>query len=48
MLARESLKFHILTRETRYFRDWALLAVYLTSKLDAPGSEDSQKLVSAG
>lgn len=39
---------HILTGETRYFRDWSLLATFLTSKLDAPGSEDSQKLVSAG
>jgi hypothetical protein len=29
---------HILTGETRYFRDWSLLASYLTSKLDAPGS----------
>ena len=39
---------HILTGETRYFRDWALLAAYLTSKLDAPGVEGSQRLVSAG
>jgi hypothetical protein len=30
---------HILTGETRYFRDWSLLASYLTSKLDAPGVE---------
>jgi hypothetical protein len=30
---------HILTGETRYFRDWTLLASYLTSKLDAPGVE---------
>ena len=28
---------HILTGETRYFRDWALLGAYLTSKLDVPG-----------
>ena len=27
---------HILTGETRYFREWALLAAYLTSKLDVP------------
>jgi hypothetical protein len=39
---------HILTGETRYFRDWALLAAYLTSKLDAPGSEGSQRLKRAG
>ena len=25
---------HILTGETRYFREWFLLATYLTSKLD--------------
>ena len=35
---------HILTGETRYFRDWALLASYLTSKLDAPGGEEGQQL----
>lgn len=29
---------HILTGETRYFRDWGLLASYLTSKLEAPGA----------
>lgn len=28
---------HILTGETRYFREWGLLASYLTSKLDAMG-----------
>jgi len=27
---------HILTGETRYFREWTLLAAYLTSKLDVP------------
>jgi len=30
---------HILTGETRYFRDWALLAAYLTSKLDVLSAE---------
>jgi hypothetical protein len=39
---------HILTGETRYFRDWTLLASYLTSKLDSPGIEDSQQLRDAG
>lgn len=36
--------YSILTGETRYFRDWALLASYLTSKLDAPGGEEGQQL----
>ena len=27
---------HVLTGETRFFRDWPALAAYLTSKLDAP------------
>lgn len=27
---------HILSGETRYFREWSLLTAYLTSKLDAP------------
>ena len=27
---------HILSGETRYFREWSLLAAYLVSKLDAP------------
>jgi hypothetical protein len=35
---------HILTGETRYFRDWSLLASYLTSKLDAPGSESGGQM----
>lgn len=39
---------HILTGETRYFREWSLLVAYLTSKLDALGVEDSQRLVSTG
>jgi hypothetical protein len=38
----------ILTGETRYFRDWALLAAYLTGKLDAPGIEGSQRLKPTG
>lgn len=33
---------HILTGETRYFRDWGLLACYLTSKLEAPGGESGE------
>ncbi len=33
---------HILTGETRYFRDWALLAAYLVNKLDAPDADVSQ------
>ena len=33
---------HILSGETRYFREWALLAAYLTSKLDLPGVEGAQ------
>ena len=39
---------HILTGETRYFRDWLLLATYLASKLDAPGAESNQPMESAG
>jgi len=35
---------HILTGETRYFRDWALLASYLTSKLDASGSRSGEQM----
>ena len=35
---------HILTGETRYFRDWSLLAVYLTSKLHAPGDESDEQM----
>ena len=31
---------HILTGETRYFREWSLLAAYLVNKLDAPGAEE--------
>ena len=31
---------HILTGETRYFREWSLLAAYLVSKMDAV-SDDS-------
>lgn len=27
---------HILSGETRYFREWSLLAAYLVSKLEAP------------
>ena len=38
---------HILTGETRYFREWALLAAYLTSKLDLPGVEGAQHVRSA-
>jgi hypothetical protein len=38
---------HILTGETRYFRDWALLASYLISKLDAPDADVSQPTESA-
>lgn len=33
---------HILTGETRYFREWSLLASYLTSMLDAPDADVSQ------
>ena len=32
---------HILTGETRYFREWPLLTVYLAGKLDTPGAEKS-------
>jgi hypothetical protein len=39
---------HILTGETRYFREWALLATYLASKLDAPSAESNQHMESAG
>lgn len=39
---------HILTGETRYFRDWTLLASYLTSKLDTPDADVSQPTESAG
>ena len=39
---------HILTGETRYFREWSLLAAYLTSKLDAPDAESNQQMKSAG
>ena len=35
---------HILSGETRYFREWSLLAAYLTSKLDAPGESQSAVL----
>ena len=34
---------HILTGETRYFRDWALLANYLTSKLDAADAKATNR-----
>lgn len=27
---------HILGGETRYFREWSMLAAYLVSKLDTP------------
>ena len=37
---------HILTGETRYFREWALLAAYLTSKLDLPGIAGAQQVTS--
>ena len=33
---------HILTGETRYFREWSLLATYLASKLDVPDAESNQ------
>ena len=39
---------HILTGETRYFRDWALLAGYLTDKLDPPDADAGQPTESAG
>ena len=39
---------HILTGETRYFREWSMLAAYLASKLDAPDADFSQHLESAG
>ena len=39
---------HILTGETRYFRDWALLAGYLTGKLDPPDADAGQPTESAG
>ena len=39
---------HILTGETRYFREWPLLATYLASKLDAPDAESNQQMKSAG
>ena len=32
---------HILTGETRYFREWSLLAIYLAGKLDTPSAEES-------
>ena len=32
---------HILSGETRYFREWSLLAAYLTSKLDAISEDNS-------
>ena len=32
---------HILSGETRYFREWSLLAAYLVSKLNAPGESQS-------
>ena len=38
---------HILTGETRYFRDWSLLASYLTGKLDAPDADAGQPTESA-
>lgn len=38
---------HILTGETRYFREWSLLTAYLTSKLDAPRPEGTQQMESA-
>ena len=31
---------HILTGETRYFREWSRLAAYLVSKLDAIGEDN--------
>ena len=31
---------HILTGETRYFREWSPLAAYLVNKLDAPGTKE--------
>ena len=39
---------HILTGETRYFRDWGLLAAYLTSKLDAPDGRSGEQMQPAG
>jgi len=39
---------HILTGETRYFREWSPLAAYLVNKLDAPGAGISQPIESAG
>ncbi len=30
---------HILSGETRYFREWSLLAAYLVSKLDTVGDD---------
>ena len=39
---------HILTGETRYFREWPLLATYLASKLDAPDAENNPQMKSAG
>lgn len=38
---------HILTGETRYFREWSVLATYLTNKLDAPRPEGTQQMESA-
>ena len=32
---------HILTGETRYFREWSSLAIYLAGKLETPGVEES-------
>ena len=40
--------YNILTGETRYFREWALLASYLTSKLDPPDADASQPTEPAG
>lgn len=31
---------HILSGETRYFREWSRLAAYLVSKLDAIGEDN--------
>jgi hypothetical protein len=38
----------ILTGETRYFREWSMLATYLTSKLDTPDAASNQQMKSAG
>ena len=39
---------HILTGETRYFREWSLWAIYLAGKLDTPDAEESSEQLQDG